>query len=96
MEPLRNLVFYTECIRAMMADNFRSPDDLPEASKGDRLVEEFVQPPAVTCVCEAENGAMWSLHPGFPFNGMLMNMGMMDMPEINMGDGEGEGENEIP
>ena len=89
MEPLRNLVFYTECEKAMMGDNFRSPDDLPEASIGNRNVEEYVQPPVVTCICEAENGAMWSMHPGFPFNGMLMNMGhVMDM--IPEGDGESE------
>ena len=80
LEPLRNLVFYTECEKAMMEDNFRSPDDLPAASIGNRQVEEYVQPPVVTCICEAENGAMWSMHPGFPFNGMLMNMGhVMDM-----------------
>jgi len=82
MEPLRKLVFYTECEKALMGDNFRSPDDLPEASTCyERPVEEYVQPPAVTCICEAENGAVWSMHPGFPFNGIdLIGMGYaMDM-----------------
>ena len=95
MEPLRNFVFYTECEKALMGDNFRSPDDLPVASRGNRNVEEYVQPPVVTCICEAENGAMWSIHPGFPFNGMPMNMGhVMDMIPDGDGEGDEEGESE--
>ena len=72
LEALRCLVFWTECIKAPMEDNFRSPMDLPMGSKEDREVMEFTQPPYIVCTCQVgDTGAMFNLTPGFPYHTTL-------------------------
>ena len=72
LEALRCLVFWTECIKAPMEDNFRSPEDLPEASQENREVMEFTQPPYIVCTCEVgDTGAMFELTPGFPYQATI-------------------------
>ena len=72
LEALRCLVFWTECIKAPMEDNFRSPADLPESSQENREVMEFTQPPYIVCTCEVgDTGAMFSLTPGFPYQATI-------------------------